>query len=303
MTYETNAITIETAMPDDCPALAVMNRQLIDDEGDNNNITVPELENRMRGWLQKGVYTGYLFRLNGETVGYALVDPSDMWMRHFFICREYRRQGHGRAAVSLLFEELGTEEIGLSCLTGNAPGLAFWRSFGHEAYSVKFNIRKPGGGSNAAKPAKQKADAIIREIEEKDYPALLPLWSQFGGYATAENIGLHYNRIKNDERYKTFVALLEDEAVGFIASARHYGIGIEGSYMVIIGIAVKEEAQNKGIGKKLLQHMENYAKEKGVFSIYLNSDFKRTAAHTFYERNGYGKGSYGFGKTINPEQV
>ena len=143
-------------------------------------------------------------------------------------------------------------------------------------------------------------EILIREIEENDYLALLPLWRQFGGYATADNIVSHYNRIKDDEHYKTFIALHDMEIVGFITSVRYYGIGIEGSYMVIIGIAVKNEMQNKGIGKKLIQQMENYAKEKGVFSIYLNSDFKRTDAHTFYERNGYGKHSYGFGKTINP---
>ena len=152
MKHETGAITIETAAPDDCPALAVMNRQLIDDEGNGSAMTVGELEARMRDWLQKGVYTGYLFKLNGETIGYALVDPSDLWMRHFFICRGHRRQGYGRAAVGLLFEQLGIEEIGLSCLTNNAPGLAFWRSFDHEAYSLKFNIRRPG--SNTQQPAK-----------------------------------------------------------------------------------------------------------------------------------------------------
>jgi len=138
-----HAITVEPAALDDCPVLAVMNRQLIDDEGNGNTMAVSELETRMRDWLQNGVYTGYLFRLNGEAIGYALVDLPDLWMRHFFICREYRRQGYGRAAVGLLFEKLGVEEIGLSCLTKNAPGQAFWRSFDHEAYSIKFNIRKP----------------------------------------------------------------------------------------------------------------------------------------------------------------
>ena len=150
-------------------------------------------------------------------------------------------------------------------------------------------------------PVINKVEITIREIAEKDYPALLPLWSQFGGYATAENIGPHYDRIKNDEHYKTFVALVENEVAGFIMSVQSYGIGIEGSQMFIIGIAVKEEYQNKGIGTKLFQQMENFAKEKGVFCIYLNSGFKRTKAHSFYERRGYNKGSYGFGKIINSE--
>jgi len=148
MAHETDAITIETAALDDCPALAVMNRHLIEDEGDNNTMTILELEARMRSWLQNGVYTGYLFRLNGEAIGYALVDLPDLWMRHFFICRAYRRQGLGRAAIGLLFKTLGIEEIGLSCLTKNTPGQAFWRSFDHEAYSIKFNIRKPNSESN-----------------------------------------------------------------------------------------------------------------------------------------------------------
>ena len=136
-------MTIEIAALDDCPALAVMNRELIDEGQQSNTMTVSELDSRMRDWFQKGVYTGYLIRLNDETIGYALVDLSDMWMRHFFICRNYRRQGYGRAAISLLFEQLETEKIGLSCLTNNAQGLAFWRSFDHDAYSIKFDIRKP----------------------------------------------------------------------------------------------------------------------------------------------------------------
>jgi len=143
-------------------------------------------------------------------------------------------------------------------------------------------------------------EILIREIEENDYLALLPLWNQFGGYATVENIVPHYNRIKDDERYKTFIAFFNNEIVGFITSVQYYGIGIEGSYMIIIGIAVKLEFQKKGIGTKLIHKMENYAKNKNVFSIYLNSDLKRTEAHTFYEHNGYSKHSYGFGKTINP---
>jgi len=144
-------------------------------------------------------------------------------------------------------------------------------------------------------------EIFIREVEEKDYLSLLPLWSAFGGYATAENIAPHYARIQNDERYKTFIALSENEVVGFITSMQHYCIGFEGSHMIIIGISVKEEAQGKGVGTKLIKHMESYAKQEGVFSIHLNSGFKRTDAHAFYERTGYSKGSYGFGKIINPE--
>ncbi len=142
---ENETLTIQTAAPGDCPELAAMNRQLIDETGQGNRMSVPELEARMRGWLEHGVYTGYVIRLEGETIGYALAEPSEMYVRHFFIRREHRRKGHGRRAVTLLFEALGTEEIGLSCLTKNEAGQAFWQSFEHEAYSIKYFIRKPKG--------------------------------------------------------------------------------------------------------------------------------------------------------------
>jgi len=145
-------------------------------------------------------------------------------------------------------------------------------------------------------------DIVIREIEEKDYPALLSLWNNELGnkYVTSENIAPHYDRVKNDYCYKTYVALLEDDIAGFISSAQIYAVGFDGSYMQIIAMAVKTAMQNKGIGTKLIQSMENYAREKGCYSIGVCSGFKRTDAHAFYERNGLDKDSYAFSKWLNP---
>jgi GNAT superfamily N-acetyltransferase len=57
--------------------------------------------------------------------------------------------------------------------------------------------------------------------------------------------------------------------------------------------------QGKGIGTKLLEHIEKYGKEKGVEYITLNTGLQRTAAHAFYERNGYSSGNYNFGKKLS----
>jgi GNAT superfamily N-acetyltransferase len=70
----------------------------------------------------------------------------------------------------------------------------------------------------------------------------------------------------------------------------------------IIAMAVKAEIQNKGIGTKLIHKTENYAREKGCYSIGVCSGLKRTDAHAFYERNGYDKGSYAFAKWLNPTE-
>jgi GNAT superfamily N-acetyltransferase len=62
--------------------------------------------------------------------------------------------------------------------------------------------------------------------------------------------------------------------------------------LFVQGIAVKKEDQNQGIGKKLLNHIEEYAKAKGISGVGLQSGDKRTSAHIFYEHNGYTRSNY-----------
>ena len=64
-------MTFRAATPDDCPLLAKLNHQLIQDEGHRNKMTAPELEQRMRGWLS-GEYRAVVFEDAGEVVAYGL---------------------------------------------------------------------------------------------------------------------------------------------------------------------------------------------------------------------------------------
>lgn len=144
-------------------------------------------------------------------------------------------------------------------------------------------------------------DIVIREIEERDYPAVTALLvnelgdNKFSGDCVVQ----FFNKVKDNEDYITFVALLDNEAVGFVSAITFLWTFSERSNMFIQGFAVKNEYQNKGIGTKLLKHLEDYAASKGVIGIGLCSGFQRTAAHAFYEKNGYGKITQYFGKILN----
>jgi len=143
-------------------------------------------------------------------------------------------------------------------------------------------------------------EVLIREIEERDYPDVLSIWNNELGnsYFTAENFVLQHSKFKGNENYKAFVAEFENNVVGVVYTMQYAPWGTECEQFWIQGIAVKDGMQGKGIGTKLLHHVEKYGKEKGVGYITLNTGFKRTAAHAFYERNGYSSGSYNFGKEI-----
>ena len=145
-------------------------------------------------------------------------------------------------------------------------------------------------------------DIVIREIEEKDYPevtALLvdELWNNKNN---GDNITLFFNKVENDENYITFVALSGNNIIGLVSAITFLWAWSEKKNMLIQGFAVKNKYQNKGIGTKLLEHLEDYAKSKNVSGIGLCSDFKRTAAHACFEKNGYGKITQYFGKMLNP---
>jgi GNAT superfamily N-acetyltransferase len=141
----------------------------------------------------------------------------------------------------------------------------------------------------------------IREVVANDYTEVVFLWSDVLGIrnVNGENFRVTMEKMNKDGNYKTFVALFENDLVGFVTIVQALSVGVPIGYLHIQALAVKKEFQHGGIGTKLLRHTENYAKEIGITSIILCSGFKRTDAHAFYEHNGYDKDSYCFDKMIN----
>jgi len=145
-------------------------------------------------------------------------------------------------------------------------------------------------------------DIIIREIEERDYAEVLQIWNNELGnsFFTAETLACQHNRFKRDDkqRYKAFVAEFNGSVTGVVYVMQYAPWGTDCEQLWIQGIAVKDGKQGNGIGTRLLEYIEAYAKERGVGYITLNTGFKRTDAHAFYERNGYSSGNYCFGKSL-----
>lgn len=145
-------------------------------------------------------------------------------------------------------------------------------------------------------------EIAIREIEEKDYPAATALLGNelWDHQFTTAYVVPYFQRVKNDENYKIFVALLDGAVVGLISTVTTLWAVSPFGDMLVQGFVVQKAYRNQGIGTKLLKHAEEYAESKGIIGIGLASGAQRTAAHAFYEHNGYSKGSYHFSKRLNP---
>lgn len=142
-------MTFRSATADDCPLLAEMNHQLIQDEGHRNKLTVSELEERMRGWLADE-YRAIIYEDGGQVVAYALFreQPAESYLRQLFVVRDRRRKGIGRRALEILRSQVWpkTKRLTVEVLAANTPAVAFWRAVGYQDYSLGLEIMPDGSG-------------------------------------------------------------------------------------------------------------------------------------------------------------
>lgn len=145
-------LTWREASEPDLPLLAEWNHQLIRDEGHRNPMTVPQLAERMRGWLREE-YRAVIFSSSNSTFtstpcAYALYKPEPqlIYLRHLFVARDQRRQGIGRAAFSILREQIWPRDVRLTVdvLCQNQGGVEFWRSVGYRDYCLTLEIMPDG---------------------------------------------------------------------------------------------------------------------------------------------------------------
>ena len=106
-------------------------------------MTVPELEERMRGWLA-GEYRAVIYEEDGEVVAYVLFceQPEEIYLRQLFVVPRRRNQGIGHQAVEILRSNFWpkTKRLTVDVLAGNKRGIAFWRKVGYADYCLKLEI-------------------------------------------------------------------------------------------------------------------------------------------------------------------
>jgi RimJ/RimL family protein N-acetyltransferase len=127
----------------DCYELACFNKALIDDGGSNNTMTFEELENRMHKFLSEG-YIAIIFEVDKAHIGYTLVDRSKtpIFIRQFFIAKQFRRKGYGSTAFNKLIDFLNIDKVDLSVLASNNIGYKFWTKCGFASYEIVMHYKK-----------------------------------------------------------------------------------------------------------------------------------------------------------------
>lgn len=131
---------------------------------------------------------------------------------------------------------------------------------------------------------------MIRELEKNDRESLYQLISSINEFNSEEKdvaVELIDDAINNPEStYKVFVYAEDNIIQGYYCiGKRALTEGVHDLYW----IAVKPDCQSKGIGKKLIEHAENYVENNNGSWLLIETSSKDSYEKTrgFYLRNFY----------------
>ena len=126
----------------------------------------------------------------------------------------------------------------------------------------------------------------VREMTVEDAQAVNSL-SQLLGYPLSnQETLLNITAVVKSNDHSAFVAILENNIVGWIGAAHTIMIEVM-PHCEINGLVIDENHRTKGIGKLLIEKVKQWAREKGSDKLSLRCNVKRTEAHLFYEHLGF----------------
>ena len=130
---------------------------------------------------------------------------------------------------------------------------------------------------------------MIRNVRLQDAQALARICKAALNHETdSAAMEQRIEELSSNDSY--YIAVYEDDndhrVLGFIQAER-YNLLYAGDGWNIIALAVDPEAQRQGVGKKLLNALEEKASDDQYTFIRLNCNIIRKEAHAFYQGMGY----------------
>jgi GNAT superfamily N-acetyltransferase len=143
----------------------------------------------------------------------------------------------------------------------------------------------------------------VREARASDWPAVSTLLAELGrpdvrGRDDEDDHRLAFERYLERPDSTAFVAVDEDEVVGFIDLDFRERLNFATPQAWVPDLVVAESSRSRGAGRALLAAAEECARERGCWSLTLESANWRERAHAFYEREGMKHVSASFAKLL-----
>lgn len=127
----------------------------------------------------------------------------------------------------------------------------------------------------------------IRQADIKDVEQIAHLCEQLEYNVTNQQIEERLTKIQHNNAHIVYVAALANEYVIGWAHAHISDLLIIPTQAILLGLVVDKNYRCSGIGRILMQKIEEWASLAGCEGLMLRSGFRRKEAHLFYEKIGY----------------
>jgi ribosomal protein S18 acetylase RimI-like enzyme len=148
-------------------------------------------------------------------------------------------------------------------------------------------------------PDERAVDVTIRAAAISDAAALAGLMCELGYETTKSEMQARMERIATDERYRTFVAVHNDEVCGMIGTLTSPSYEHNDPGGRILALATLSSMRRRGIGRALIAAAEKDFAKRGIRRVALNTQLVREDAHKFYESLGYERNGWRFVKQLS----
>ena len=138
----------------------------------------------------------------------------------------------------------------------------------------------------------------IRPATPADAPALATLLTQLGYPSPAEDIPRRLATLDGEGNAAALVAERNNRVVGLVTVNLHFTLALARPIAEVTSLVVAEEARVEGVGRRLADAAEAFARAQGCGRVYVTSAEHRAGAHAFYQHIGWAYTGRRFAKTI-----
>lgn len=138
----------------------------------------------------------------------------------------------------------------------------------------------------------------LRDAKPADAPALVALVRSLGAEIDEKIVRKNLRQLRKKGELP-LVATLEKRVVGLAGRHLMYTIHRPAPVGRIPVLAVAEEAQGKGIGRMLVEAVEEWCRKAGCELLEVTSNDRLAEAHAFYRHMGFERTSIRFAKKLS----
>ena len=138
----------------------------------------------------------------------------------------------------------------------------------------------------------------LRPAVLADSQAVAALMTQLGYPAAPIEIERRLARLLAHPDYAAVVAETGGELAGLILLHLEQGLEYDSAYCRVMGLVIDERWRGRGLGRHLMDHAEQWCKDRGGDRVLLTSANRRDDAHKFYDAIGYERTGVRFAKWL-----